>query len=72
MIQYLAMSVTDHITWFPAKKGISQYFSPYTILAGKQIDLKKWLMYSLGDYVQENHIQTIKDNNLPKVLMQST
>ena len=40
MIQHLGLSVTDHITWFPAKKGISQYFSLCTILAGKQIDFK--------------------------------
>ena len=35
MIEQLALSITDHITWFPAKGGISQHYSPYTILSLK-------------------------------------
>ena len=64
MVEHLTMSITDHITWFPAKGGVSQHYSPYTILSLKQIDFKKHLIYSFGDYVQANHVHKVKNNNL--------
>ena len=66
MIEQLALSITDHLTWFPAKEGISRHYSPYTILSPKVIDYKKRLVNSFGDYVQANHVHTIKNNNLPR------
>ena len=66
MIEQLAMSITDHITWFPVKGGISKHYSPYTILSLKVINFKKRLMNSFGDYVQANHVHVIKNNNLPR------
>ena len=66
MVQHMVVSITDHLTWFPAKTGISKVFSPYTLLSQKQIDFRKRLQFSLGEYVQANHIHTIKNNNLPR------
>ena len=32
------LSITDHITWFQAKEGVSSNYSPYTNLSSKMID----------------------------------
>ena len=66
MIQYLALRVTKNRSLFPRKTGISKYYSPYVILKGRVIDFKKEFEFSYGDYVQANHIHTIKNNNVPR------
>ena len=48
MIKELSMRVTHLLNIFPAKGGISSYYSPYTILSGKSIDYEKELSIPFG------------------------
>ena len=68
MIKFLALRVTRHGNYFRAATGILKHYSPYTIVSGKQVDYKKELVYSFGDYVQANTTHLIKNNNLPRTL----
>ena len=68
IIKFLDLRVTRHGNYFPAPTGISKHYSPYTIVSGKQVDYKKELVYSFGDYVQANTTHLIKNNNLPRTL----
>lgn len=58
MIIYLAMDVTKKLNFFPAKGGVSAYYSPYVILGGRKLDYYKHLQFRFGEYVQAN-----QDNN---------
>ena len=39
---------------FPAKNGISKYYSPHMIMSGETYDYKKYCMCEFGTYVQGN------------------
>ena len=41
MVQYLSMDCTHKINMFPAKGGISQYYSPRVIIGQRALDYKK-------------------------------
>ena len=68
MIRYLALRVAHRKNYFPALTGISKYYSPHTIVSGRQVDFSKEFTYSFGDYVQANNELRIKNNNLPRLL----
>ena len=55
MIKELVTSVTNQLNWFPAKNGISKYYSPMTIITGKQLNYKKDCTHEFGTYVQAHH-----------------
>ena len=42
----------DQLNFFPAKGGVSPYYSPNTIITGKVLDYKKHLKHAFGTYVQ--------------------
>ena len=52
MIKEGAKLSTEQLNYFPAKGGISHYYSPSTIITGKAIDFKKDLKHAFGTYVQ--------------------
>ena len=52
MIQELAELVTERLNMFPAKHGISQYYSPAVIMNRRPLDYNKHCKHSFGEYVQ--------------------
>ena len=52
MIQELAELVTERLNMFPAKHGISQYYSPAVIMNRRPLDYTKHCQHSFGEYVQ--------------------
>ena len=41
MLRYLALICNDQLNFFPAKGGVSSYFSPHVIMSGRDLDYKK-------------------------------
>jgi hypothetical protein len=58
MLKYLAMISTAQLNYFPAKGGISPYFSSHAILTGKTSDYEKHCKIPFGAYVQANNEPT--------------
>ena len=68
MIKELSKRVTHLLNIFPAKGGISSYYSPYTILSGKSIDYEKELSIPFGAYVQGSNEPKPSNTNAPRTL----
>jgi len=68
MIKELSMRVTHLLNIFPAKGGISSYYSPYTILSGKSIDYPKELSIPFGTYVQGSNDPKPSNTNAPRTM----
>ena len=62
MIKYLTMVQTHQLNYFPVKGGISDIYSPRTIMGDPPIDYKKHCSISFGAYVQANHEQFPKND----------
>ena len=52
MIRQLAVTSTEKFNNFPAKNGISDHYSPETLVTGKTLSYKKDCLYEFGEYVQ--------------------
>ena len=63
MIQDLAEVCAERLNLFPAKHGVSQYYSPQTIVTGIQLDYEKHCKYEFGEYVQA-HTQNNPINDM--------
>ena len=68
MLKYLAMVSTQQLNLFPAKGGISQYFSPHVIMTGKNLDYNKHCQIPFGAYVQANQENTPTNTNAPRTI----
>ena len=68
MIKYLALCVTRHGNYFPAQTGIRWYYSPHTIVSGRQVKFKKEFNHSFGDYVQAKIEHAIRNQKNPWTL----
>jgi hypothetical protein len=68
MIKYLAMICTQQLNYFPAKGGISPYYSPHVILTGKPLDYIKHCQLPFGFYVQANHEPHPTYKNAPRTI----
>src|SRR5210317_1558710 len=55
MIIALAELSAERLNMFPAKHGMSSYYSPEAIVTQKTIDFHKHCKYSFGEYVQAHH-----------------
>jgi hypothetical protein len=55
LIRYLVQTQASQLNLFPAKGGISLYYSPRTILGLPTLDCVKHCTVSFGAYVQANH-----------------
>jgi hypothetical protein len=67
MLQYLAMISTHQLNYFPAKGGISPYFSPHAILTGRPLDYEKHCQIPFGAYVQANNEPNPTNTNAPTI-----
>ena len=61
MIKVLVADSAQKLNFFPAKDGISEYYSPRMILHERNIDYDKHCLYSFGTYVQA-HDEPDKSN----------
>ena len=55
MIRYLAMVCTSQLNLFPAKGGVSSYYSPRMIVSQTNLDYNKHCRIPFGAYVLANH-----------------
>jgi hypothetical protein len=62
LIRYLITTQASKLNLFPAKGGISPYYSPRTILGLPPLDYDKHCAVPFGAYVQANH-ETIQTNS---------
>jgi hypothetical protein len=52
VMEHLVKRAVRQLNYFPAKGGVSAYFSPFTIINKKAVDAKTELQYATGSYVQ--------------------
>jgi hypothetical protein len=56
------------LNFFPAKNGISQYYSPRMILHQQNLDYDKHCQYAFGTYVQAHDEPDPSNTNAPRTL----
>ena len=68
MMKYLVMVCTEQLNLFPAKGGISAYYSPHVLMSKKDWDYNKHCQAPFGAYVQAFHEEKPKNTNAPRTL----
>jgi hypothetical protein len=68
MTKSLVENSTDLLNIFPAKGGISPYFSPYALITHMAVDYDKELAIPFGAYVQGSNEPNPSNTNLPRTL----
>ena len=68
MLKHLTLLCTRQLNYFPAKGGVSAYFSPHVIMTGTDLDYAKHCQIPFGAYVQANEDKPPKNNNKPRTL----
>ena len=63
MIEILAVRETAKLNYFPAKGGVSSYYSPHMLLSARNLDYTKHFLVPFGTYVQASH-EPVKKNTL--------
>ena len=68
MLRYMAFVATSHLNWFPAKGGVSPYYSPHVVMGRQKLDYNKHCQFAFGAYVQAEHEEKHKNTNAPRTL----
>jgi hypothetical protein len=68
MIQELVIDQTRKLNLFPARGGVSPYYSPERLIGGDTVDFERDLKYAFGSYVQANNEPTITNSLAPRTL----
>ena len=68
MWKYLAMVAIDSLNWFPARGGVSKYYSPHTLLRQRQLDFNTNFVAPFGSFVQAYEEWNPKNNNTPRTI----
>ena len=68
MLETLAKISTRQLNFFPAKNGISPYFSPHMLMNKRNVDYNRHCKHMFGEYVQAYQEETIKNNNKPRTI----
>jgi hypothetical protein len=68
MIKILVDDSAKKLNFFPAKNGISPYYSPRMILHQRNLDYTKHCQYSFGTYVQAHDEPDPSNTNAPHTL----
>ena len=66
LIRYLVMAATHTANYFPAKGGLSRFYSPYMILNERRVDWKKMCVCEFGTYVEAYNRTT--NTNAPRTI----
>jgi hypothetical protein len=68
MVKVLVNDSAKKLNFFPAKNGISQYYSPRMILHQQNLDYDKHCRYAFGTYVQAHDEPNPSNTNAPHTL----
>ena len=68
MVKILVMESAKKLNFFPAKHGVSKYYSPRMILHQKNLDYAKHCQYAFGTYVQGHDEPTPSNTNAARTL----
>jgi hypothetical protein len=68
MVKVLVNDSAKKLNFFPAKNGISQYYSPRMILHQQNLDYDKHCQYAFGTYVQAHDEPDPSNTNAPRTL----
>ena len=68
MIKILAMECTKKLNFFPPKDGISNFYSPRTIMHQQTLDYSKQCAIPFGTYVQAHNEPTFKNSQHPRAI----
>ena len=67
MLIAMVYRVVTQTNYFPAANGISQYFSPHTIMHKNMVDYKK-IKFAFGAYVQAHNKPVQENSMMPRTL----
>jgi len=62
------MVVTKQLNLFPAKGGVSEYYSPHMIMTQRDIDYNKHCVASFGSFVQANQNNEFTNTQAPRTI----
>jgi hypothetical protein len=68
MVKILVLESAKKLNFFPAKGGISPYYSPRMILHHKNMDYNKHCKHAFGTYVQAHEDPKLKNSNSPRTI----
>ena len=68
MLRTLAMVCTHQLNLFPAKGGVSAYYSPHVIMSQQNWDFTKHCQVPFGAYVQGNQENNPTNDNSPRTI----
>jgi hypothetical protein len=69
MMRYLAMIQAHNLNLFPGKGGVSDYYSPHSMILNQtNLDYTKHCGVPFGAYVQANHESTKTSSNVTRTL----
>jgi hypothetical protein len=68
MIRYMTMNQANQLNLFPAKGGVSSYYSPRMLLHQTSLDYTKHCTVPFGAYVQANHETTRTRSSTTRML----
>ena len=68
LVKMLVTESAKKLNFFPAKNGVSQYYSPRMILHQRSLDYSRHCQYAMGTYVQAHDEPTVSNTNAPRSL----
>lgn len=68
LIRAMVQEAAKKLNFFPAKHGVSEYYSPRMILHQRNFDYNRHCQYSLGAYVQAHNEPDPSNTNAPHTL----
>ncbi len=68
MVKLLVSESAKKLNFFPAKHGVSPYYSPRMILHQRHLDYAKHCQYAFGTYVQAHEEPSPSNTNAPRTL----
>ena len=68
LTKHLCMAATEQLHLFPAKGGVSAYYSPHMIMTGQDFNYNKHCQVPLGAYVQANEANDPTNTNAPRTI----
>lgn len=68
MVKHLAMVQTSQLNLFPAKGGVSKYYSPRAIMTQQVIDYNKHCKIPFGSFVQASHETDRTNTNVARMI----
>jgi hypothetical protein len=63
---YIVLNAVKQLNFFPTKGGVSDTYSPKTIMSGETLDFKKHLCLQLGQYCQVHEEDTPRNSQISR------